>query len=192
VSDTSGLAPDDENATQSPSLIRQILELIVTVAIAYALAQVVRLYIAEGYRTPTASMVPTIQTEDFTAFSKLSYRFGSPQPGDIVTLDDPYGVLPMMMKRVIAVGGQTVDMRDGKVWVDGTALDESFTHGLPSLPGSVKLPITIPVGYVWVMGDNRTNSKDSRWFGPVPVSTLHAKALFRYWPVDRWGIPEGT
>lgn len=192
MSDTPRLVSDEDAPPQNPSLLRQILELIVTVAIAYALAQVVRFYVAEGYRTPTGSMIPTIQTEDFTAFSKISYRFATPQPGDIVTLDDPYGVLPMMMKRVIAVGGQTVDIRDGKVWVDGTARDEPYTHALPSEPGPVALPVTIPAGYVWVMGDNRTNSKDSRWFGPVPVSTVHAKALFRYWPPQRWGIPDGA
>lgn len=190
MSDAQAPLSVEDTPAERPSFLRQVVETILTIAIAWALAQGVRAFVAEGYKTPTGSMIPTIETSDFTLFSKVTYRFGEPRAGDIVTLDDPYGELPMMMKRVIAVGGQTVDVHDGRVWVDRKALEEPYTYGKPSLPGTVPLPVAIPDGFVWVMGDNRPNSKDSRYFGPVPVSTVHAKALFRYWPPQRWGAPD--
>ena len=93
-------------------------------------------------------------------------------------------------ERVIATEGQTVDLRDGKVYVDGVALDEPYTDGLPSYPlntvGTVDIsyPYTIPKGDVWVMGDNRTNSSDSRYFGPIDKDTVFGKAFAIYWPVE--------
>ena len=191
--DPTSTEPSSERDAE-PSFLRQAVETVITVAIAILLAQGVRAYVAEGYQTPTGSMVPTIETTDYTMFSKITYRFGTPRPGDIVTLDDPEGRLPMLMKRVIAVGGQTVDVREGRVWIDGAALDEPYTHGMRSepLPGSsVAYPVKVPDGFVWVMGDNRPNSHDSRWFGPVPVSSVHGKAFFTYWPIARWGLPNG-
>lgn len=180
----------DEGSEERPSLLRQVIELVVTVAVAVVLAQGVRMWIAEGYRTPTESMVPTIQTVDWTLFEKISYRFGSPEPGDIVTLDDPSGVQRNFMKRVIAVGGQTVDIRDGRVIVDGVALDEPYTHGQLSEPQTLAMPVTVPEDFVWVMGDNRRDSQDSRTFGAVPVSSVHGRALVRYWPFNRLGDPD--
>jgi signal peptidase I len=91
---------------------------------------------------------------------------------------------------VIAVGGQTVTLKDGKVVVDGTALDESYTHGQASDPlsgSTVTFPVKIPIGYIWMMGDNRTQSEDSRWFGPVSLSSVRGQAFFVYWPIGRIG-----
>jgi signal peptidase I len=99
----------------------------------------------------------------------------------------------VLIKRCIAVGGQTVDLRDGKVVVDGIILNEPYTLGKPSLPLEpmrevrIKYPYTVPLGSVWVMGDNRTDSLDSRYFGPVSEENITGKALFRFLPFDRFG-----
>jgi signal peptidase I len=101
-----------------------------------------------------------------------------------------------LIKRIIATGGQTVDLIDGKVYVDGVALNEPYTDGLPSYPLSnapgitITYPYTVPEGEVWVMGDNRTNSQDSRYFGSVPVDSITGKAVFRYWPLTSIGTLE--
>ena len=95
----------------------------------------------------------------------------------------------MLIKRVIATGGQTVDLRDGAVYVDGVRLDEPYTQGKPSndLNSGIQYPYVVPEGYVWVMGDNRTNSADSRAFGAVNMEDITGRAVFRYWPLDRIG-----
>jgi signal peptidase I len=110
-----------------------------------------------------------------------------PEAGDIVVFDDPSGQHPQLIKRVIAVGGQTVDVREGTVYVDGKALDEAYTHGKPSEPGSVPLPTAVPEGYVWLMGDNRPESGDSRFFGPQPIESVRGRAFWTYWPLSRFG-----
>jgi signal peptidase I len=171
------------------SLLWNIGEFVVMVLAAVALAWLIRTYIVEPYVIPSGSMIPTIQIGDQVLVNKFAFRFGAPQYRDIVVLDDPTGETPMLIKRVIAVGGQTVDLKDGKVVVDGTPLDEPYTYGQPSLPGdpSITYPVTLPPGTVWVMGDNRTQSKDARWLGPQPVTGVHGKAFVIYWPPTRWG-----
>jgi signal peptidase I len=191
---TSGPVPDDDPTAHQPGagarLLRDSAEVVVLMAIAWGLAQLIKMFVAEGYMTPTGSMLPTVlPRQDFLMASKITLRFRGPQVGEIVVADDPEGVLPAIMKRVIAVGGQTVDIRDGKVHIDGQALDEPYVRGQATLPGTVQLPVKIPQGYVWLMGDNRGNSKDSRWIGPRPVSSIRAIAFFRYWPVSRIGVP---
>jgi signal peptidase I len=188
---TEGTAP--ETATAHPSALRQILEFILTLAIAYFIAQGVRAWVIEPFVVPTGSMLPTIQLSDQVLANKFVYRFSKPQRGDIVVLDDPDGRVDTLIKRVIAVGGQTVDLRDGMVVVDGQTLSESYTHGLRSDPiprddaKNITYPIAIPADSIWVMGDNRTSSQDSRYFGPVPLSNVHGRAFFIYWPWSRIG-----
>lgn len=178
----------DEEREEAPSAGRQLIELVITLALAFLLAMLVRTFVVEPFVIPTGSMIPTIMERDQVLVNKFIFRFRPPQAGDIVVLDDPTGQTPALIKRVIAVGGQTVDVHDGKVWVDGVALNEPYTHGQPSEPGPYVLPVKIPAGDVWVMGDNRTMSKDSRWIGPQPITGVRGDAFMKYWPPNRIGL----
>lgn len=190
---------------------RALLELVIIVAVALALAWVVTNFVAQPYEIPSESMTNTIEVGDRVLSEKISGYSSSPKAGDIVTFttyeDELTGEIYMseseaeasatgaivekvLIKRVIATGGQTVSLQDGHVYVDGQRLTESYTQGKESEPlngSSVELPYTVPEGELWVMGDNRTNSKDSRWFGSVPVDNVTGRAFFRYWPFDRIG-----
>jgi signal peptidase I len=176
------LAPDE-----NPSAGRQLLEFVITLVVAFVIAFALRTFVVQPYVVPTGSMLPTIQLGDQLLANKLIYRIRPPEPGDIAVFDDPTKTVPTLIKRVIAVGGETVDVRDGKVWVNGKALVEPYTHGEPNEPGPLKLPVHIPAGDVWMMGDNRTASEDSRWFGPVAISTVRGEGFFVYWPLSRLG-----
>lgn len=195
-----GVAPDAQTvpaeparpeAQERPSFIRWVAELVVMVALAFLLATGIRTFIVQPYVIPSGSMIPTIELWDRVVALKFSYRFAEPVTGDIVVLDDPTGQVDTLIKRVIATGGQTVDLVDGAVVVDGVTLVEPYTHGKPSNPQVVSMPYVVPEDAVWVMGDNRTDSQDSRYFGPVPVSQVRGKAVFRFWPVDRIGPLDG-
>lgn len=170
----------------NPSFVRWLLELIVMVALAFALATVVRTFVVQPYVIPSGSMVPTIEISERVLANKFVYRFREPARGEIVVFDDPTGTVPTLIKRVIATAGETVDLKDGKVYVDGVALDEPYTYGKPSEPAAVPMPFTVPAGSIWVMGDNRTNSADSRVFGAVPLSSIDGQAVLRIWPLNRF------
>ncbi|RVU98728.1 signal peptidase I [Coriobacteriales bacterium OH1046] len=158
--------------------------------LALVLAVLVRTFVIEPYKIPTGSMEQTIQVGDRVIGEKVSYRFRDPQPGEIVTfLREQDGHTDTLIKRVIAVGGQTVDLRDGAVYVDGVALDEPYVGGQPTLPlqgGDLPIayPYTVPEGYLWVMGDNRTNSRDSRAIGPIRVEDVTSHAVVIFWPPE--------
>ena len=170
-----------------------VIEMVITVAVALAVALLLRTFVFEVYEVPTGSMLETIQEGDRLVGEKITYRYSEPKQGDIVTFSNPDGSDTTLIKRVIATAGQTVDLQDGKVVVDGQALDEDYTTGKSwplsvQAPGAqVSYPYTVPDDCVWVMGDNRENSADSRYFGPVDRSDLIAVALVRYWPLNRIG-----
>jgi signal peptidase I len=177
--------PSDTSASRGT--VRWIIETLAMVAVAFFLAQAVRAYAVAPFIVPSESMVPTMRVSDRFLADRFTYRFlHQPKPGDIVIFDEPGGKRTFV-KRVIATGGQTVDVHDGHVYVDGKRLNEPYTHGANSQPGDIGLPIKIPAGSVWLMGDNRTNSTDSRWFGPVPLSTVRGHAVVLYWPLSRAG-----
>ncbi|MDI6900421.1 MAG: signal peptidase I [Anaerosomatales bacterium] len=180
-------APSPPTTTREDiSFGRWLGELLLLVAIAFVLAMGIRTFVVQPYIIPTGSMIPTIEIGERVLALKFIYRLEDPQPGDIVVLDDPTGTVPNIIKRVIAVEGQTVDVNDGSVYVDGVALEEPYTYGAVTQPGDVPLPLEVPEDHVWVMGDNRENSYDSRWFGPQPLSALKGKAVYRMWPPSRW------
>lgn len=183
-----GARPVPARKSQETSTVRWLIETALLVGLAFLLAQGIKTFIVQPYIIPTGSMIPTIELRDRILAEKISYRFRDPKPGEIVVFNDPTGQHPKLIKRVIAVGGQTVDIRDGKVYVDGKALDEPYVHGKVTEPGTVPMPVTIPAGYVWLMGDNRPNSGDARFFGPQPVSGVDGRAFFTYWPPNRAGV----
>lgn len=180
-------ADEDDDGERPVSFARWLLELVVMVGLAFLLASGIRAFVIQPYVVPTGSMIPTIEIQDRVIANKFIYRFSDLEAGDIVVLDDPTGTVPTLIKRVIATGGQTVDLQDGNVVVDGVVLDEPYTHGLPSDPMIQEMPYSVPEGSVWLMGDNRTNSADSRVFGAVPVTEIKGKAIFCFWPLDRAG-----
>ncbi|MGI6229502.1 MAG: signal peptidase I [Tractidigestivibacter sp.] len=166
-------------------------DVFVTILVAFVIAVLLRLFVVEVNVVPTASMLDTIQEGDLIFGLRISLLWDDPDQGDVVTFKSVTDSDTTLVKRVIAVGGQTVDLRDGVVYVDGVALDEPYTEGKPSYSLSdtagsagITYPYTVPDGYVWVMGDNRTNSLDSRYFGPVPVSSVTSKVICIYWPIE--------
>ena len=145
------------------------------------------------FYVPSGSMLDTIQLGDRVVGEKVSYRFGAPRQGDVVTFLDPAGSGETLIKRVIAMSGQTVDLRGGTVYVDDQACDESYTEGRASMPleehasnlsGPISYPYVVPDGCIWVMGDNRTNSLDSRYFGAIPIDSVTSHAILIFWPFD--------
>ncbi|MGN0073251.1 MAG: signal peptidase I [Coriobacteriales bacterium] len=193
------LAPQEGAAPAAPSpaagLRSSIIEFIVIIVTALALAWAITTFVVKPYQIPSGSMLETIQLDDHVLSEKISYYTRSPQQGEIVTFKDPLDPDTTLIKRVIAVGGQTVDLIDGVVYVDGQPLDEdAYTGGKPSYPldgpAQIQYPYTVPEGYIWCMGDNRTNSSDSRYFGAVPVESVTGHAFFTYWPISSFGFLE--
>lgn len=187
--------PQNEDETSSGSYHKAV-----NIAIFFAaffLAFFVRAYVVEPFSVPTGSMQATIMPGDLLLGEKLSIRFGSPiKQGDIVTFtnNDTTSEHNLLVKRVIATEGQTVDLVDGQVVVDGVELDEPYaigsTYPLGATAPSVELeyPYAVPQGCIWVMGDNRQNSADSRYFGPVSIDQVTSKPFVCYWPLDHAGL----
>mgnify|MGYP000889092973 CR=1 FL=1 len=174
---------------------RSILEFVLIIVVAFVLVFLIRTFVCQTFEIPSSSMEDTIEISDRVLSEKITYYVSDVQRGDIVTFTDPTDSSRTLIKRVIATGGQSVELIDGSVYVDGSKLDEPYTEGKQSLPLSptyqgkdISYPYTVPDGYIWVMGDNRTNSADSRYFGAVPASSVSGKAFFRYWPFETFGF----
>ena len=174
---------------------RAFLSIVIMATMVVVITVLLRLFVFVPYEIPSGSMEDTIMTGDMVFSEKVSYYFRGPQRGDIVTFDDPEVANRTLIKRVIAVGGQTVDLVNGKVVVDGVSLDEPYTSGKESHPLSrtapgvtIEYPYKVPEGSIWVMGDNRTSSQDSRYFGAVKTSSITGRAAIVYWPVTDIGV----
>jgi signal peptidase I len=183
-------ALEEEPAREKDSFGRWLIETALLVGLAFILAQGIKTFIVQPFVIPTGSMIPTIEINDRVIAEKLTYRFShGPEPRDIVVFDDPTGENPQLIKRVIAVGGQTVDVKNDSVYVDGKKLDEPYVHGKPTVPLSddVTFPLTVDEGYFFPMGDNRTDSSDGRVFGQQPITKVRGRGIWTYWPLSRFG-----
>lgn len=159
------------------------------------LAVLLRVFVIGVYYVPSGSMLTTIHEGDLILGERVSLALSSPAQGDVVTFTSPLDPSETLVKRVIAVEGQTVDLVDGKVVVDGETLDEPYVSSFPTVSLSevegsagITYPYVVPEGCVWVMGDNRTNSRDSRYFGPVSVDDVTSRAILIYWPLSDVGL----
>lgn len=184
-----------QHAQRPKGRLRSVLGLIIMVAAVVAITIGLRTFVFVPYEIPSGSMEETIMPGDMVFSEKVTYYTRQPQPGDIVTFADPNMDGRTLIKRVIATEGQVVDLVEGTVVIDGVPQDEPYTEGKPSYPldhtapgVSLSYPLTIPEGCIWVMGDNRTSSQDSRYFGPVPVDTVSGKASMIYWPLSSFRL----
>ena len=173
--------------SEPPFSWRAILEIVQALALAVVISVVLNLFVVQVTEVRQNSMVPTLLQNDRVLVSKVDYRFGAPQRGDIIVFNPPIpdATIPYV-KRVIAVGGETVDLRNGNVFVNGKQVDFPQAHGATqSQAPQIVYPFTVPDGQIFAMGDNRTFSSDSRTFGPVPVGNIIGKVILRFWPFDR-------
>ncbi|MDO4595703.1 MAG: signal peptidase I [Coriobacteriaceae bacterium] len=177
--------------------IKSVLEWVVVLLVALLAALFIRTFVVSPYVVPTGSMEHTIEVGDQILAEKVSINLGGRvKAGDIVVFDNPEpgSDHDVLVKRVIALEGQVVTLQDGHVFVDGKQLDEPYAQGRTdpltqqAVGMDVSFPVTVPAGCVWVMGDNRENSADSRYFGPVPEESLIGVAVARYWPLNRIGL----
>lgn len=187
--------PTPPAPSRSGGFLRTVLSVLLLVVLVVALSWGLRTFVFQAYEIPSGSMEATIKPGDMVFSEKLTYYSTTPAPGDIVTFEDPdpEHAGRILIKRVIATGGQVVDLADGRVYVDGVLQDEPYTRGEPSYPLTpyygleITYPYTVPEGGLWVMGDNRTNSQDSRYFGAINQSAVTGKAVFIYWPLSDVG-----
>lgn len=172
---------------EATSFLRWLLEILVLVAVAVGAAWAITTFLVQPFIIPSTSMENTLLVGDRVLVSKFAYRFGEPRYGDVVVFTSPEDGKTDLIKRVIAVAGQAVDVQDGRVIVDGRPLSEPYVN--PDFPSHYDAdePFKVPAGTVWVMGDNRENSKDSRYIGPIAISSIRGKAFAIYWPPSRIG-----
>jgi signal peptidase I len=151
----------------------------------------VRPFVVEAFYIPSGSMIPTLEVGDRVLVNKFIYRFEEPERGDVVVFEsvepNEDGSRDDLIKRVVAVGGDEVAVRDGTLFINGEPQDEPYVNGeFPD--ASFFGPTVIPEGHVFAMGDNRSNSRDSRFFGPVPVENIEGEAFVVFWPLSRIGL----
>lgn len=158
----------------------------------------VRPVVAAPFYIGSESMDPTLHgcegcTNDRLLINKLAYDIKAPKRGDIALFDDQQGGEKTLIKRVVGIPGDELELRNGKLSVNGEPLQEPYVKNDPCKPGYPKTcsfgPVTVPEDHYFMMGDNRTRSTDSRFFGPVPEDDIIGEALLRFWPPGRAGGP---
>jgi len=176
-----------ETAGEPPFSWRAILEIVQALALAVVISVVLNLFVVQVTEVRQNSMVPTPLQNDRVLVSKVDYRFGAPQRGDIIVFNPPIDSSIPYVKRVVALGGETIDLRNGRVFVNDRPIEFPETRGLQTQPQAprVTYPFRVPEGEVFVLGDNRTQSSDSRTFGSVSVTNIIGKVILRFWPPDR-------
>lgn len=170
---------------------RSLRENLILITIALVLAFFIRTFIAEPRYIPSDSMLPTLETGDRLVIEKVSYRFNSPKFGDIVVFQPPpelqrrgYSQDQAFIKRIIGTPGDTLKIDDGKVYLNGNILQEDYIKEPPLEAFQL---VRVPRNQYFMMGDNRNDSNDSRYWGFLPKKNMIGKAIFRFWPPNRIG-----
>jgi signal peptidase I len=166
---------------------RNLVEWVVVVGGALLVAFVVKTFLLQAFYIPSPSMTPTLRVDDRVLVNKLSYDLHDVHRGDIVVFKSPPSSPEKdLIKRVVGLPGETVEGRDGHVVVNGEALEESYLpEGVQTGPFG---PVTVSPDHYWVMGDNRSNSSDSRVFGVIAESSIIGRAFVKVWPIGSFRL----
>lgn len=185
----------ETNSTADPQWLRvwrSQKENLLLIAIALCLALLIRTFVAEPRYIPSDSMLPTLNTGDRLVVEKVSYLLHPPVTGDIVVFDPPpqlqllgYAKDQAFIKRVIGKPGQTVNVTNGKVYLNDRPLQENYIAEPPNYQLAAQ---RVPEQQFFVMGDNRNDSNDSHVWGFLPKQNIIGHATFRFWPLNRIGF----
>ena len=165
------------------AMARELAETVVLSLIIFLLIR----QVVQNYRIENHSMEPNFIEGQFVLVNKLAYRLGEPERGDVVVFHNPRNTNEDYIKRIIGLPGDQVEVRDQQVWVNGLPLIEDFPHN-PINPGEYVPPTLVGDNQLFVMGDNRPNSSDSRVFGAISQDLAVGKAWLRIWPFDVFGV----
>lgn len=190
--ETTDVAPepvDEDRRRRTSRSLRSVVEWGAVIVGALVIALVVKVFLIQAFYIPSESMVPTLMVGDRVLVNKLDADVSSIDRGDVIVFDRPGGAgadgISELIKRVIALPGETVAAEDGRVTIDGEVIDEDY------LPDEVTTgtfgPETVPSGHVWVMGDNRGFSDDSRRFKFIPEEDIVGTAFVIIWPIGDAG-----
>ncbi len=169
---------------------KEMREWVESLVIALVLAIIIRAFVVQAFKIPTGSMRPALLEGDRILVNKFIYKFKEPQRGDIIVFRYPQDKKKDFIKRLIAKGGERLEIRNGDIYIDGRIVEEPFIvrqirYYNKSPYGAAGTEIKVPGDSFYVLGDNSASSRDSRYWGFVPRKNIIGKAFFLYWPLRR-------
>jgi signal peptidase I len=179
--------PIETQPSQTDNWKRFTLDILETVILAVILYFGINA-VSARVRVDGLSMNPTLQHGEYVLVSRLAYRTGEPERGDIIVFSFPVDQQQDLIKRVIGLPGETIEIRNGEVLVNGAKLEEPYIAQAPVYSGEW----TVPEGQLFVLGDNRNDSKDSHQWNYLPMENIIGKALLIYWPPPEWKLINHT
>ena len=178
---------NEENIPEKPNLLGVLIDILETLLLSVVLFFLINA-VSARIRIDGSSMEPNLHHGEFVIVSKINYRFGEPERGDVVVFDFPRNITQEYIKRIIGLPGEHILVEDGKVYVNEIMLSEPYLIIEPQYEGEW----VVPEDTLFVLGDNRNNSSDSHTWGMVPMNNVIGEALVVYWPPSSWGLINGT
>ena len=176
-----------EPGPTKPNLLAVLVDILETLLLSVVLFFLINA-VSARIRIDGSSMEPNLHHGEFVIVSKVNYRLGEPQRGDVVVFDFPRKVTQEYIKRVVGLPGEQIRIEGGRVYVNGAALEEPYLMMEPRYEGEW----VVPENSLFVLGDNRNNSSDSHNWGTVPMENIVGEALLVYWPPNSWGLVNGA
>jgi signal peptidase I len=174
-------------AQEKPNLLGVLVDILETLLLSVVLFFLINALSAR-IKIDGSSMEPNLHHGEFVIVSKINYRIGDPERGDVVVFDFPRNITQEYIKRIVGLPGEQIRIEDGNVYVNGLLLTEPYLMKDPHYEGDW----VVPENALFVLGDNRNNSSDSHNWGMVPMENVIGEALLVYWPPSEWGLINGT
>jgi len=184
-------SPNPAENVSAPQLRQDLRSWTRDLAVALGLALVIIVFLYQPVKVEGTSMAPLLSDQERIFINKFVYRFEPIQRGDVVVFWYPLDHSKSFIKRVVGLPGETVEIRQGVLYVNGKVIPEPYVP--PQYEDNSDFaPLPVPKDHFFVLGDHRISSNDSRVFGPVPSQFIYGRAVFAYWPVDHFGSLEST
>ena len=177
----------EDRSSDKPNLLSVLVDILETLLLSVVLFFLINA-VSARIKIDGSSMEPNLHHGEFVIVSKLNYRFGNPERGDVVVFDFPRNITQEYIKRVIGLPGEHIVIEEGKVYVNDVLLLEPYIKMEPLYEGEW----IVTEDTLFVLGDNRNNSSDSHTWGLVPMNNIIGEALMVYWPPSSWGLINGA